>query len=60
MALVTERGATTDGAGARTGRCVEQTQDDMPVAVIVWMTTDAGCGLSKSAAGGVVVVVTGR
>jgi hypothetical protein len=46
--------------GASTGRYVEQTQNDMPAAAIVWMTTDAGCGLSKSAAGGVVAVVTGR
>lgn len=32
----------------------------MLAAAIVWMTAGAGCRLSKYAAGGVVVVVTGR
>jgi hypothetical protein len=52
-----ERVADSAGTGACT---VERIQDNMPAAAIVWMTADAGCGLSKYAAGGVVVVVTGR
>ncbi|KAF5657342.1 hypothetical protein FHETE_10503 [Fusarium heterosporum] len=48
------------GAGACTGWCFERNHDDMPAAAIVWMTANAGCGLSKYAAGGVVAVATGR